>query len=44
MSIALDDLFAVLAAVVLAAVGGEAFLKSILGAAITCGCPSGWWR
>ncbi|MCK6389075.1 MAG: sodium:calcium antiporter [Zoogloea sp.] len=33
MSIALDDLLAVLAAVALAAVGGEAFLKSILGAA-----------
>jgi cation:H+ antiporter len=39
MSIALDDLFAVLAAVVLAAVGGEAFLKSILGAAIHLRVP-----
>lgn len=39
MSIALDDLFAVLAAVVLAVVGGEAFLKSILGAAIHLRVP-----
>ena len=39
MSIALDDLLAVLAAVALAAVGGEAFLKSILGAAIHLRVP-----
>ena len=39
MSIAVDDLLAVLAAVVLAAVGGEAFLKSILGAAIHLRVP-----
>lgn len=39
MSISLDDLLAVLAAIVLAAVGGEAFLKSILGAAIHLRVP-----
>ncbi|MDD3329356.1 MAG: sodium:calcium antiporter [Zoogloea sp.] len=39
MSIALNDLLAVLAAVALAAVGGEAFLKSILGAAIHLRVP-----
>ena len=39
MSISLDDLLAVLAAIALAAVGGEAFLKSILGAAIHLRVP-----
>lgn len=39
MSIALNDLLAVLAAIALAAVGGEAFLKSILGAAIHLRVP-----
>jgi len=39
MSISLDDLLAVLAAIALASVGGEAFLKSILGAAIHLRVP-----
>lgn len=39
MSISLDDLLAVLAAIALAAAGGEAFLKSILGAAIHLRVP-----